>query len=234
MLCQARRISEGVAIADKVIIDAMADAVTASGGTKPSFSTCHRANVSLCSVTQTSAKGFAAVMYNPLPRPVTVQVRLPTTFSSVTVTNSSGNAVTASVVKNTLPSPMVAGTATQTVVFAAELPPMGYSTFFVESQASVDGQDAVSSDAVLQSARRLRADAGQTVTNGIITLTYDGTGRLSSIANSANGMQITGSQEWMWCVLLLDTCACVSCRRAFITDTRPPARCSGAWCAWCL
>jgi hypothetical protein len=86
------------------------------------------------------------------------------------------------------------GAAANSVAFTANIPALGFATFFVVSGASSEA------DAEPVETPSLRgADDTLVVSNGIMSVTFDKTtGRMTTIANAKAGVTQSVSQEWMW------------------------------------
>ncbi|XP_065340981.1 lysosomal alpha-mannosidase [Cloeon dipterum] len=102
------------------------------------FESCTQLNISQCATTESSDQ-FVVLVFNPLSRSVSHHVRIPVTMSSYKVFDTIGVEVKAQMVP--LPEPMLrlpgrVSPAKQELVFIAEkLPPLGYTTFYVQKLA---------------------------------------------------------------------------------------------------
>ena len=85
-----------------------------------------------CEPPTQSGKALAVVIHNPIPRGRTSYVRLPVNASAWLVQDATLAPVASQVNKNLdAPLPGRPSAAPMTLVFAADLPPLGFATFFV-------------------------------------------------------------------------------------------------------
>lgn len=184
----ARGIAEGVADANAIIAEALAKLLkrSPSSPTPPAVSFCPLSNVSVCPPTQTGSP-VALVIYNPIARSLgSVSIRVPVS-GPTTVYDTNGAHVGSSLVPNYVT--LDPAGSKWTLMFSAALPPMGYSTYFL--QPGSGGNEA---EPVL---RRHNADAR--IANEFLAVTIDGTsGRIKEIENVVSGVSTSVMQDWYW------------------------------------
>uniref|UniRef100_A0A8C5WAL1 Alpha-mannosidase n=1 Tax=Leptobrachium leishanense TaxID=445787 RepID=A0A8C5WAL1_9ANUR len=111
----------------------ISNALSSLLGTKENLVFCNLLNISVCSLTET-AKTFSVILYNPLGRSVTWNVRLPVSSSKYLVLGPSGEPIPSEVVPVSDFTKLVRrekGYAEHELVFQALLPPLGFSKFAV-------------------------------------------------------------------------------------------------------
>ncbi|CAI7761870.1 unnamed protein product [Closterium sp. NIES-54] len=134
------------------------------------FETCPLLNISFCPPSQSGlgpGKTLVVVAFNPLAWARTEIVRIPVSAPSVIVTDSNHKPIPSQLIPELLPRPVIcafyaaahAGASVPpveqqqgvvSVVFRAEVPPLGYSTFFlVAAQPGAAGAAVSSSDWIL-------------------------------------------------------------------------------------
>ena len=102
---------------------------------------CDELNITECSVTETNDK-IAVTLYNPIARSVSHYVRVPVVAGNYLVFDSTGKQVSqtslfavSDAVKHL---PERKSSATQELVFKAQLPALGYTTYFVEKSKTLE------------------------------------------------------------------------------------------------
>lgn len=108
---------------------------------KFNFNSCLQLNISSCDVTE-SAQRFVVTVYNPLSHSTSQYVRFPVTNNNYEIRDSGNNLVRSQFLP--IPTPIVnlhyrTSTATSELLFyAADIPPVGYKSFFVTRLAAAD------------------------------------------------------------------------------------------------
>ena len=205
----ARRLAGGRLAADQLVTDALA---TLTGYSDAAFLVCDLANVTICPVLE-AAQPTVLVIYNQLAQDKTVHVRvpvgLPSGVASYKVFNSSAGAVAAQIVA---PSQTDAdlrvyysyssAVPVQWLAFnAPNVPAMGYAAYFLQPSATRETPAPAAAAVAAVAARKLRATGGAdtVMSNGVVSLTFDGTtGLLKTYANSADGVNTPLAQAFMW------------------------------------
>ena len=193
----AARLHKGVAHAAPSVSTAIA--TLAAGG---QWEQCALLNVSVCAPTQGIARRDGAVrvaVYNPLAQTLSTVLSLPVNQAQgLTLTDSKGAKVTTTVVE--APHPVTnyepdnrAVAAPYAMYFAAELPPLSLTTYTLTSAKDVAHVAATpptrAEVAATPSSDGVRPDAAVTLSNGHITLSFDGaTGALISMKNDESGV----------------------------------------------
>ena len=113
-----------------------------AGAKPPVMSFCDHLNISVCSVSEQS-KDFTVTVYNPIARSVTSTVRLPLAISTMAVYDPRGMSVESQILPisdatKQLQKEQNQGQSTSSfeILFNAELPPLGFATYFVNSSKS--------------------------------------------------------------------------------------------------
>ena len=126
-----------------LIADVLGKFSVKTAGTKaPVMTFCDHLNISVCSVSEQS-KGFTVTVYNPIARYVTAPVRLPLAMSTVAVYDAQGISVQSDILPisdatKQLQKAQNQGQSTSSfeIIFNAELPPLGFVTYFINSTKS--------------------------------------------------------------------------------------------------
>jgi hypothetical protein len=203
----ARRLAGGRLGADQLVADALAALTGYSGA---AFAGCDLANVTICPALE-SGKPTVLVVYNQIAQARTVHVRvpvgLPAGVASWSVLNGSAAAVASQ-----LSAPSATDAAlrayysyasavpVQWLTFnAPNVPAMGFSVFFLQPSASASASTEAAERAAAAPARSLRANADTVVSNGLVTLTFDGaSGLLTTYANAADQISTPFTQSFKW------------------------------------
>ena len=132
----ALRIYRGFTSADTFVEQAMALwTVRVSQVTPPLLVTCPLANISICPPTQSMSQAgtiTALLVYNPLARSVRRLVAVPCERANATVIDGSDQALIPSQVNPVMKSNAnQANSAAYVIFFVAEVPPLGYNTYFI-------------------------------------------------------------------------------------------------------
>ena len=157
----AQRLSEGYDIAADYLTTAVGTAisVTANAPT-PAFITCPRLNLSLCPTSQ-STPSLVILLYNPSPQPRTQRVAIPVASAAAayTVANASGQAVAVQLVPAMANIARGSDSASVEVQFVATLPGLGFSTYFLTTNASTQADAATAAAAEEEAAASVLAAA---------------------------------------------------------------------------
>jgi hypothetical protein len=180
-----------------------------TGATTAEFVGCDLANVTICPALE-SGVASVIILYNSQSQtrtvPVRIPVGLPAGVASYSVYDSYARSVVGQItpltsVDTSLRSEYYAYTSATPVSwlhFVASVPPMGYSAYFIVPSATV--ADAPLTHVSKPELVTVGPGAGDsTVTNGIVTLTFDGTtGLLAGYTNAANGVSEALTQNWVY------------------------------------
>ncbi|KAK9540894.1 hypothetical protein VZT92_003314 [Zoarces viviparus] len=181
----ARRLASGWQHCQVVV----SNSLSALSGSSAERIYCDRLNISVCPLTESSEK-FSVHVYNPLARPVTWPVRLPVNGSSYDVSDAEGRSVDCQVVPVSAQTAAVRrsrGFAVNELVFQAQAPPLGFTTYSVSLLR--DGPPPASTQ------RRVPA----AIQNQFLRVTFDpDTGLLSSLTNLETKRTIKLTQNFYW------------------------------------
>ncbi|GAB6018756.1 hypothetical protein CHUAL_000428 [Chamberlinius hualienensis] len=129
----------GMTNATDVINNALSELISNGINYPPAYQLCHYSNVSYCDLTQQLAS-FVITVYNPQGHNVKAHIRVPVSLQSYSVTGPDGFTQVPSqlvtVPQAVLDDPERDGSDVQDLVFNADLPASGFSTFFVQSPSS--------------------------------------------------------------------------------------------------
>jgi hypothetical protein len=207
----ARRLAGGRLAADQLITDAFA---SLTGYKDAVFVVCDLANVTICPLLE-AGQPIVVAIYNQIAQDRVVHVRLPVGLpsgvKSYAVYNSSAVQIPAQL---TAPSAVDASLRSEYYAYnsatpvswltfnAAGVPAMGFSVFFLQPSATASSVAQPADKPVAKRAptsRRALRSADTSMSNGIVTLTFDGTsGLLKSYANSVDGVTMPFSQSFLW------------------------------------
>ncbi|XP_041364286.1 lysosomal alpha-mannosidase-like [Gigantopelta aegis] len=191
----AERLASGVMEGQKVVNDAYRKLLPIGQSTAPGQSFCTLLNISYCHVTETNSE-FQVLMYNPIGRSVTYYMEIPLPDHSVTVTGPNGEIVPSQVYPispGTLRIPERNGSlATYQIFFEVQLPPLGFSTYFIKQDGSLKSPPKIGY-------RRINGGPDVVIGNEYISLTFDGSsGKLKQMKNLKKNIDIELSQEYMY------------------------------------
>ena len=178
----AKQLYIGHAHADALTSDALAR-LTERSYSGLVFDQCRQANVSICAATQgvpaRDGPGVVVVLYNQLATATSVWHRLPVDSTEWAVVNATSAPVPAQIVVNPPPLPGRPTASKYTLVFhAADLPPMGYATFFLVPASSAAPAATLAA----------RADGPPNpVGNAHFELTFRSDGLLAAYTDKARG-----------------------------------------------
>jgi hypothetical protein len=186
-----QRIAKGLDVAYRTL-DSALSRLSANGSDVVDFHSCPLLNVSICPPIRTSEDSFTVIVYNPQARPRSEPVTLPLfSATNVTVTDSQGRALHSEVVPVPPTSAHTAESASRAVTFTADLPGLGFDTFFIRpAQRTSTSSNAARLQRLRASGREtetappsMRGPTAATVSieNARVRLSFDNaTGRLTS------------------------------------------------------
>ncbi|GAB6018759.1 mannosidase alpha class, variant 3 [Chamberlinius hualienensis] len=128
----------GLTTCQAAINSAFAKLVPNESTFPPVQQVCHYLNVSYCDITE-QEQNFVLTVYNPQGHNIRSHVRVPITGTSYVVSGPDGNPIASQIVS--VPQPVLEdpernGTSQNELVFNVDLPPIGYNTYFVQSDDS--------------------------------------------------------------------------------------------------
>jgi hypothetical protein len=178
----AKSLAVGRQSADVLVSNAVAKLTGYSGAP---FVGCDLSNVTICPALE-GGTPTVVVVYNQLSQSRTVHVKipigLPTGVKSFTVQNSSAGAVASQLLPLTATDSTLrsnyygykSNTPVQWLFFnAVDVPPMGYTTFFITPSATTEGDNVAHFTAPMKKSVVKSADT--VLSNGLISLTFSAT-----------------------------------------------------------
>ncbi|XP_062034472.1 lysosomal alpha-mannosidase-like [Lepus europaeus] len=182
----ARRLAAGWGRCEVLLSNALARL----SGSREAFSICPELNISVCPLSQMSAR-FQVAMYNPLARKVDRMVRLPVSAGTFLVKDPSGHAVPSDVLL--LPQPEGQKPSPE-LLFSASVPALGFSIYSV-SRVSLQRANTHTPQPIPQ---KPGSDV-LVITNEFIRATFDPeTGLLIRIHNVEQKLVLPVSQSFFW------------------------------------
>jgi hypothetical protein len=185
------RVFLGYQEAERVVTEALTK-LTAVTGATPDYSMCRLLNETQCDATE-GTNPVVVVIHNSLMRTRTEIIRVPVQSKAWTVQDTKGNSVVSQVV-DVPPSTQVAGEAPHMLFFQAELPLLGFTTYFVSPTTMGDAHAAAYTPA-----RRVRmgSDADVVIKSDKIKLTFSGdTGLLTTFTKGTESVSM--SQNFLY------------------------------------
>ena len=220
----ALRLANGRALATPLLESALQKL---TGASTFAFVGCDLANVTICPALE-SGVASVLVLYNPQSQARSSNIRLPVGLPTGVASYAAFDSAATSIVAQITPLTPVdtalrteyygykSATPVAWLHFVAELPAMGYAAYFIVPSATSAGAPRTHLSKPTPIALGANADA--TVTNGIVTLTFDGsTGLLKSYANSENGFSGPLTHNWVCNGLAM----CIFCYLSFIPCDYP-------------
>ncbi|XP_041362774.1 lysosomal alpha-mannosidase-like [Gigantopelta aegis] len=191
----AERLAHGVMEGQKVVNDAYRKLLQISKSVAPGQAFCTLLNISYCHVTETNSE-FQVLVYNPIGRSVSYYVQIPVTASSFSVTGPDGKTVPSEVgtiSPDTMRIPERKGSvATHEIFFEAQLPPLGFSTYFIKQDGSLKSPTKTGY-------RSINGGADVVIGNEYISLTFDGkSGKLKLMKNLKKKIDLELSQDYLY------------------------------------
>ncbi|XP_059093937.1 lysosomal alpha-mannosidase-like [Tigriopus californicus] len=186
-----QRLSEGIQDCQEVIKYAYQNLMptSKSSAAPPELIFCPLMNTTECPITETSTQLIDNV-YNPLARPVSKYVRLPVTSPGFDVIAPNGQKIETQVIPIPKPVLLIPGrksSATYELIFRADLPPIGFKSFFVIKNASV---------AERQLSKPSRMAKKAFLGKGKFLLGVDRNGRIQRLSHNGNVLDVT--QDYVW------------------------------------
>jgi hypothetical protein len=178
------------------------------------WATCDLANATICSPTEAATGPVLIALWNSQGQartnvPVRIPVGFPAGVASYAVADNTGAAVTAQTLPLSATDVSLRGTYynvsnannVQWLAFTATLPPAGYAIYAITPSATAEGAPNTHASTVTvvrafqeddsdSSNKRFRLRATQTITNGVVTVSFDSTtglvtGLTTATANTA-------------------------------------------------
>ncbi len=184
----AWRLSRGIDECEDVIRSGYDVLFTGSHETKaPPQVFCHLSNITECAFTEQAKDNYVVTLYNPLARPVSKYVRLPVavhTAGALKVRAPNNEVVVSQLVpvpKEVLTIPGRRSAASHELVFRADLPPMGFKSFYVEKVAK---WEAAQLSTVTRGRKRM------IISNDLVAISTDKAGRVKSIATGGQVVEL--------------------------------------------
>ena len=111
----------------------------------PQFVFCELSNITVCDLTtEVSPTSFQVLLYNPLARARHEYVSIPVSTSKLLVVDSTGALVTSQITEVFNVSSHTPASAQSSLAFIADVPPLGYRSYFIVASSSIDnGADLV-------------------------------------------------------------------------------------------
>ncbi|XP_069914917.1 lysosomal alpha-mannosidase isoform X3 [Oryctolagus cuniculus] len=182
----ARRLAAGWGRCEVLLSNALARL----SGSQEAFSICPELNISVCPLSQTSAR-FQVAIYNPLARKVDRMVRLPVSEGAFLVKDPSGHAVPSDVLL--LPQPEGQKPSPE-LLFSASVPALGFSIYSV-ARVSLQNPKAHSPERIPQKSRT----GVLVIQNEYIRATFSTkTGFLMQIEDMEQKLVLPVSQSFFW------------------------------------
>ncbi|CAG12505.1 unnamed protein product, partial [Tetraodon nigroviridis] len=166
---------------------ALSNSLAALSGSASQRIYCDSLNISVCPLTESSRK-FSVNVYNPLARPVVWPVRLPVNGTAYAVSDAKGRSVNCEVMSAaTREVRRDRGYAVNELVFEAQAPPLGFTTYSVSLLE--DGPPPAPVNRRTPSA----------IQNKFLRVTFDpDTGLLSGLSNLETQQTIKLTQNFYW------------------------------------
>lgn len=164
-------------------------------GTVSDIKFCNLLNVSSCQFTE-SMNNFGVIVYNPLGQKLSTYVKLPVSHVNFRVLSPEQKPVLSqmvplSVATKNLPDRFQSNSSHE-LVFQVDLPPLGYSTYFVQKTnfETFENSESVTSHP---------SSVGIVVENEFLRLSFDKeTGLLASIENLESKIKVDASQALLY------------------------------------
>ncbi|CAM4610488.1 unnamed protein product [Lepidochelys kempii] len=179
----------------------VSNALASISGNKENFIYCNYLNISVCPLTE-SAGTFMVILYNPLGRRVSWNVRLPVKGASYSVTDPNGQMVPNEVVPVSNFTRAVRrgrGDATHELIFPALAPPLGYSTYTISKTANRDLRSRLATRIREQAQPWVDTWSPREFQNEHLRVLFDPvTGLLREIQNLDKSISLPVSQSFFW------------------------------------
>ncbi|RUS76959.1 hypothetical protein EGW08_015279 [Elysia chlorotica] len=184
----AQRMAKGSALAQDTVNQAYAVLMSKKKVASVPQSFCDYRNVSVCAITQ-NAKNFEVTMFNPLSWAVNYTARVPVSGDKFTVLADDGHTLVPSDIFSVTSAPAgirPAGMkpATRELVFTAELPPVGFATYFVRE------------DTLLRWRPNTKVTKDETtIGNKYVEVSFDSDGYVRRLTNLKSNVSVPLSQS---------------------------------------
>ncbi|XP_043940666.1 lysosomal alpha-mannosidase [Protopterus annectens] len=179
----------------------VSNALSSLSGSKQNFVFCNKLNISVCPLTE-SASTFSVQVYNPLPRRITWNIRLPVNGTAYNVLGPNDKSVPNQVVPVSNFTKMVRenkGYATSELLFQATIPAVGFSTYTVTKEAAGKMIHQRRSKWVQQYNQQMEKSKHLTITNEHVEVSFSpDTGLLKMIRNLDKGISLNVAQNFFW------------------------------------
>ncbi|XP_054710202.1 lysosomal alpha-mannosidase-like isoform X2 [Uloborus diversus] len=155
---------------------------------------CNYLNISECSVSEQNSL-FSVTIYNPLAWNVSTYVRLPVSGSAYKILDYNGKAVEGQIVPISQAYFNISSRsskASSELVFAVQLPALGYATYLVQNTSSARVK------AVQASKKHIKSDGDWILKNQFLSVFVDGKSGLLKMIQLADGSNLTVNQSFYW------------------------------------
>ena len=162
------------------------------------FQRCDYLNISVCRMTETK-RSIVINLYNPIARRVNTYMKIPVNSRKLITLDSKGNPVKTQIQPVSKPTAQLRGDfkgfATYELTFRVSIPPLGYSTYFVNRTSDKKLNDHA---AFLAEKTRLSTD-NNFIENEHLRLEFSSeTGRLIRMINKNNKVNVDVDQNFFW------------------------------------
>jgi lysosomal alpha-mannosidase len=200
----AKRLSVGTAKCQEVVNSAYSKLLPTSPSiAAPTLQFCSLLNISYCTPSETNSQ-FAIVIYNPFGRTVSWWARIPVSSSNYVVIDAQLKPVPAQIVPlsvSTMGLPDRKGsTATGDLVFLANLPALGFNTYFVKPSSVVGRRYSAGTKGSADKSWVSKPQQEDIVVkNEYLSVTFSGaTGLLKSMTSIDKALTINISQNFLY------------------------------------
>ncbi|KAE9547717.1 hypothetical protein FO519_009069, partial [Halicephalobus sp. NKZ332] len=156
---------------------------------------CRNLNESQCDFTNTNQNKFTILAFNGWNQHAKQLIRIPLYENSVGVQDSNGNDLDQAWIVPTLDSNnqvQNSNIAPNELIIYHDLPPNGFTTFFVEKINKESSRRPLVQHAILSQTKT------NVLSNGVIDINFDEYGFIESIVNVAEGIELAFKQEFMY------------------------------------
>lgn len=189
----AKRLASGAAEANQVLVRVLSD-----WSKVENLGFCPLLNVSACPLTELR-DSFTVLAYNPVAHPVNTAIRVPLAHAGPIVVHDSNLQEVASQLVEISPFTKLArgkdGNASIEVVFKAELPPMGYSSFSISPATGEEKLPSFKSE-------YSKPSDDFTISSSFLELMFSGTtGRmtqLTQVQSAGHTLSVPLDQQFLW------------------------------------
>lgn len=189
-----KQVAKGIDSCQRVINKAYNKILSTSNVSFPEQIFCNYLNISECTVTENN-KLVAITIYNPIAKNISTYVRIPVLLSSYEILDFHGNSVESQLVpipRSVIDIPGRKSNATHELVFKVNLPPLGYTTYFLNKTSSI-------TSLMRQISRNHLSNGDQIVLkNDYITLYFSKTEGILKSITTKNGINLAVNQSYYW------------------------------------